>query len=92
MADPGSGNLRTNNANNSLVTEVVVSIGSASASALSSTTGRTIRLQNSNNTAYLTLQLTSNSNNNGSFIYYGGTNTSRAGSFSAGMNITVIIL
>jgi hypothetical protein len=93
MENPGFGNLRTNNASNSLVTEVAVSISSGSASALSSTTGRTVRLQNSNNTSYLTLQLTSDSTiNDASWILYSGTNTSRAGSFSVGANVTVIIL
>jgi hypothetical protein len=92
MADPGSGNLRTNNASNSSVTQVAVDIGSASTSALSSTTGRTVRFQNSNNTSYFTLQLTSNSTNNGSWILYSGTNTSSAGSFSPGVIVTVIIL
>jgi hypothetical protein len=87
MADPGSGNLRLNSSSLSAVTQIAIYGGPTG---LQTTSGRSIRLQLSNNSAYLVLQLNSNSTNNSSWQQYSGTVTSSTGGFSPGQSITII--
>jgi hypothetical protein len=91
-ADPGSGNIRLNSTYLSSVTWIAVNNNGNTVSALSANINSVIRAEAVYTpTNYIELQLTSNSNNNGSWQYYGGTRVSYGGSFNPGQITKITI-
>ena len=92
LADPGSGNIRLNSTYLSSVTWIAVNNNGNTVSALSANINSVIRAEAAYTpTNYIELQLTSNSNNNGSWQYYTGTRVSYGGSFNPGQITKITI-